>query len=175
MADVNRSVTVTLTADDYAVANKLFMLDAFRQPSAIALPLLLAVVYAALRLAPAVGDALGEIGSMLEDIVPAVLAVIIGFRLLNYFLLAPRTARATYQKQKTLHYPCTFSWSESGLKTTSTRGEWNTPWSDFFKLVENSQTILLYQSPKLFQMLPKRALEQGQIADILQCAASLRR
>jgi hypothetical protein len=173
MAEVNRSVTVTITADDYAVANKLFVLKSFKR--VIVVLLLVVALYAAVLLAHATGYALGGFGDAIRYLTPFALAGSIIVMLLTYFVVAPRRARSTYQKQKTLHYPYTFSWSEAGLKTTGASGEWTMPWSDYFKLVENNKTILFYQSPRMFQMLPKRVLDAGQIADILQCAVSLPR
>ena len=141
------------------------MLSSYKARGAILALVLLGACSAALLLAPDAGYVL----------VPAVPVVMIVVMLLKYFVVAPRTARATYRKQKSLHHPYTLSWSEAGLKTTGAGGEWTMPWTDYLKLAENGETILFYQSPRLFNMLPKRALNEGQIADILQCAASLRR
>ena len=67
------------------------------------------------------------------------------------------------------------SWSEAGLKATGSHGEWTVPWGDYLKWAENSKVILLFQSPRLFQMLPKRFLDTEQVADLRRCAASVRR
>jgi YcxB-like protein len=91
----------------------------------------------------------------------------------NYFLFVPVTTRRTYGKHKTLHYPCTYSWSETGLTFTSTRGEWTLGWSDYLKWDENAQIFMLYQAPRLFNMVPKRALTPEQITDIRQCASRI--
>lgn len=173
MAELNRSVTVQLTADDYAAANKLVVLDSYRRK--IGLLLLVVAPFAAVFLVYAAGYDLGGFANATRFIAPFALAAMIVVVLLRYFVFAPRTARSTYRKQKTLHYPYTFSWSETGLKAAGAGGEWAVPWSDYLKLVENGETIVFFLSPRLFQMLPKRALDDGQIADIRQCAASLRR
>jgi multidrug efflux pump subunit AcrB len=175
MTETNRSVTVTLSADDYAIANKLFVLNSAKTPAVLATLALLVILYVLLLIAPSAGYALGELGQLVRDIALAILILAVAISLLNYLFLAPYAARSTYQKQKTLHYPVTFSWSEAGLKATGSNGEWTVPWGDYLKLAENAQIILFYQSPRLFQMLPKRVLEAEQVTDLLRCAASVRR
>ena len=95
--------------------------------------------------------------------------------MVSYFFLAPHYARSNYRKQKTLHYPVTISWSQAGLKSASSNGEWTVPWGDYLKWAENAKVILLFQAPRLFQMLPKRFFDAEQVADLRRCAASVRR
>jgi hypothetical protein len=46
-------------------------------------------------------------------------------------------------------------------------------WNDYLKWDENEQIFILYQAPRLFNMVPKRALSPDQIVDIRQCAARI--
>jgi len=95
------------------------------------------------------------------------------FMIANYFLLIPNATRRTYQAHKLLQRPCTFSWSENGLMVKSDSGDCRLAWSDYLKWAENAQIFLLYQAPRLFNILPKRALTPEQIADIRQCASRI--
>jgi hypothetical protein len=100
-------------------------------------------------------------------------AAVVVFMIANYFWLIPITTRRTYRKHKALHRPCTLSWSESGLTVTGDSGEWKISWSDYLKWAENAEIFVLYQAPRLFNMLPKRALTPEQIADFRQCAGRI--
>ena len=103
----------------------------------------------------------------------ACFAAVVVLMIANYFLLVPISTRRTYRKHKALHRPYTYSWSETGLTVTSTGGEWHVPWNDYLKWDENAQIFILYQAPRLFNMVPKRALSPEQIVDIRQCAARI--
>jgi hypothetical protein len=100
-------------------------------------------------------------------------AAVVIFLIANYFLLVPMTTRRTYRKHKALHRPYTFSWSESGLTIRSESGEWKIAWDDYLKWDENAQIFILYQAPRLFNMMPKRALTPEQIVDLRQCAGRI--
>ncbi|ETR75861.1 hypothetical protein X566_18895 [Afipia sp. P52-10] len=170
----DRSITIALTADDYATANKLFVLNSLRSPAAVVgwvLFALAGVIFLGLSL----GEHRPQDKAVYGGVAASCLVLLVALPLLNYFVLAPLYARRTYAKQKTLHYPIIFSWSEAGLKTENENGSWTVAWTDYLKWSENSQVILLYQAPRLFQMLPKRVLTVEQQADIRRCAVSVRR
>jgi hypothetical protein len=166
---MNRFVSLTLTAEDYVAANRLHCLNCFRRRSAIAIVVMFVLAYliwmtiARIDQWPAIGVIALNAG----------FAAVVVFMIANYFLPIPIATRRTYRKHKVLHRPYTFSWSETGLTITSTSGEWRLAWSDYLKWDENALIFILYQAPRLFNMLPKRALTPEQIADIRQCAASI--
>ena len=86
------------------------------------------------------------------------------------------SARKAYAAQKTLQRPMTVAWSEEGFRSTAQQGDWNIPWSDYLKWTEDGSVILLYQGPRVFNMLPKRVLTPAQIDDLRQLlAASIKR
>ena len=85
----------------------------------------------------------------------------------------PISTRNTYREHKTMHRPYTYAWSETELAITSASGEWHLAWGDFLKWNEDAQVFVLYQAPRLFNILPKRALTAEQIVDIRQCAGRI--
>jgi len=103
----------------------------------------------------------------------AIFVAIVVLMIAIYFLFVPISTRRTYRKHKALHRPYTYSWSEAGLAITSSSGQWHVAWSDYLKWTENAQVFILYQAPRLFNILPKRALTPEQVVDLRQCAARI--
>ncbi|WP_234899604.1 YcxB family protein [Agrobacterium pusense] len=89
-----------------------------------------------------------------------------------FFFGAAVFARKAYAAQKTLQHPITVTWSEEGFRSTAQQGDWNVPWNDYLKWTEDSKVILLYQGPRVFNMLPKRVLTPAQVDDFRQLAAA---
>jgi YcxB-like protein len=166
---MDRSVSLTLTAEDYVAANRLHCLNCFRRRSAVAVGVMFVLAYV-VWMAIARIDQWPTIGVVALN---AGFAAVVLFLIANYFLLVPFTTRRTYRKHRALHRPYTFAWSESGLTITSESGEWKVAWSDYLKWDENAQIFLLYQAPRLFNMLPKRVLTPEQIVDLRQCAGRI--
>jgi hypothetical protein len=165
---MNRSVSLSLTADDCAAANKLQVIDSCRSPRfLVALALPLALLASAL------------VFYRNSGVLPLVYAfagayvAIVALLVVNYFLVAPISARRSYRKHKALHYQYTYSWSETGLMLVHPRGESRMVWSDYLKWRENEQVFLFYHGPRIFNILPKRVLTPEQIADVRQCAAHI--
>ncbi|MDR6869679.1 hypothetical protein J2Y55_000672 [Bosea sp. BE125] len=166
-ADMNRSVSFTLTADDYVAANKLHVLNFYRDRfrlAVIAAGVLLYVLFIVSDYAS--GWSFGTFAGIVHLF--AFFLLLMPF--LSYFLFAPDIARKTFRKQKSLQQPLTWSWSEAGLKVTSDGGEWLTPWDHYLKRAENAEIFLFYQAPRLFQMVPKRVLTPEQLAELRGCA-----
>jgi hypothetical protein len=68
----------------------------------------------------------------------------------------PYRSHRTYQQRKDLQRPCSFSPSDSGLLFSTEGASGTKPWSDYLKWKEGRDTILLYMSDNLYQMIPKR-------------------
>jgi hypothetical protein len=164
---LNRSVLLQLTADDYAVANQLHVLNHYKRPIIVVLAIIWIGVMVALFGLIASWD---EAARALPYILVMAVVGLAGLMVTNYYVIAPMTARRIFPKQKTLHAPLTFSWSEAGLKTENTSGTWQIPWSDYLRFRENASVMLFYQAPRLFQMVPKRALTPEQIDDLREHA-----
>jgi hypothetical protein len=166
---MNRFISLTVTVEDYVAANRLHFLNSLRTGRAIATLVgwvLAYVVWMAIAF-------LDQWRAINVIVLNACSAAVVLFMIANYFLLIPNATRRTYQTHKTLQRPCTCSWSESGFTMISDSGEWRVAWSDYLKWAENAQIFILYQAPRLFNMLPKRALTPEQIADIRQCASRI--
>jgi hypothetical protein len=166
---MNRSVSLTLTADDYIAANRLHFLKCLRSRGALAALAMLVLAYLVWMTIAHI-DRWGTIGVIALN---ACLAAVVVWMVAHYFLLVPVSTRRTYSKHKTLHRPYTYSWSETGLTITGTGGEWHLAWNDYLKWDENAEIFILYQAPRLFNMVPKRALSPEQIVDIRECAARI--
>jgi YcxB-like protein len=164
---MNRSVSLTLTADDYVAANRLHFLRCLRTRSALAAFAMVVAAYLIWMWIAYIDrwDAIGVIA------LNACFAAFVLLMIANYFLFVPVSTRRTYQKQKTLHRPYTYSWSETGL--TFANGEWRVAWSDYLKWREDALIFIFYQAPRLFNMVPKRVLTSEQTADLRQCAGRI--
>jgi len=166
---MNRSVSLTLTADDYVAANQLHLRDSLRRPSGLAcfaLPVLAYVILMTIAY-------LQRWETAQVVAVNAGAAFFVAFIVANYFVFTPVTTRRNYGKQKTLHRPYTYAWSETGLRISNDSGEWHVAWSDYLRWREDARIFVFYQGPRLFNMLPKRVLTPEQVADISQCAGSI--
>lgn len=163
---MNRSVSLTLTADDYVAANRLHFVHCLRTRSAFAAYAMLAAAYL-IWMWIAYIDRWDTIGVIALN---ACLAALVLLMIANYFLFIPISTRRTYRKQKTLHRPYTYSWSETALMVANENGEWRVAWSDYLKWREDARIFIFYQAPRLFNMVPRRVLTPEQTADLRQCA-----
>jgi asparagine N-glycosylation enzyme membrane subunit Stt3 len=73
----------------------------------------------------------------------------------NCFYL-PWRCRKTFAQQKTLHQVTDKVIDEEGLSIVSGYGSARIPWGDFYKWKSNGRLILLYQSNRIFNMIPRR-------------------
>lgn len=166
--DLNRSVTLTLTADDYVAANRLFML----KYATSRWPLISWLGFVALLLGMLFVPALQMHDAPYAPLVYIGFAVVIALPFYQYFVGAAVFARRAYAAQKTLQHPMTVSWSADGFRSTAQQGDWNNAWSDYLKWAEDDKVILLFQGPRVFNMLPKRVLTPAQVDDIRQVLAA---
>ncbi|QEN84769.1 YcxB family protein [Labrys sp. KNU-23] len=168
MSDTNRSVTLTLTADDYVAANKLFIL----KYATSRWPLICWLLFVALLLGSLFVPALQLRDAPFAPLFYICVAVVLAIPFYQYFFGAAVFARKAYAAQKTLQHEMTVSWSEEGFRSTAQQGDWNIPWGDYLKWAEDREVFLLYQGPRLFNMLPKRVLTTAQINDFSQLVAA---
>src|SRR5947207_10190185 len=117
---MNRSVSLTLTTEDYVAANRLHSLNCLRTRSALAVFVMFVLAYL-VWMAIARLDQWPAIGVIALN---ACFAAVVVFMIANYFLLVPIATRRTYHKHKALHRPYTYSWSEAGLTIANASGEW---------------------------------------------------
>ncbi|WP_051424486.1 YcxB family protein [Pseudomonas sp. URMO17WK12:I4] len=88
-------------------------------------------------------------------------------------MLGGFTARRTFRQHKTLQKPATLTWSERGVVMQSEYGDARVPWADFRKAREDQRVILLYESDRLYRLIPKRCLLAAQLADIQSCLVAV--
>jgi hypothetical protein len=165
---MNRSVSLTLTADDYVAANQLHALYGYRRRYVVAVVAFVVVAYIAVV-------AIAYLDRSTNAII-GVSAIVAAWPVLwavSYFLLVPMFTRRTYRNHKSLQHPYTYSWSETGLAVANSNGEWRVPWSDYLKWRENTKVMVFYQAPRLFNMIPKRVLTPEQVVDLRQCAGRI--
>jgi hypothetical protein len=68
----------------------------------------------------------------------------------------PWRCRRTFSQQKTLQQVVDKVIDEDGLSVTSVYGSGRIPWGDYYKWKSNERLILLYQSSRIFNMIPRR-------------------
>src|SRR5262245_26121948 len=93
---MNRSVSLTLTADDYVAANQLHFLNGLRSRNALAVLAVMAVAYLVWT-AIAYFDQWEALRVVALNVFFAVVVIL---TIANYFLLVPMATRRTYRNHK---------------------------------------------------------------------------
>jgi hypothetical protein len=83
------------------------------------------------------------------------------------FLRLPRRVRRIFAQQKSLHGEMRVEWLETSISFQTAHGNSNFEWSDYVRLIEGRDTILLMQSDALFNFIPKSAITPDQAATIM--------
>ncbi len=166
----SRVVVIQLCPEDLALAQRLHFWQHVRSRGGIIRLSILCVVATALF-----AGLLWLAGSGSDAVVP-VLAfalatpfAILGFPFLITHVLGGVAARRTFRQQKTLHKPATLAWTEQGVVLRSDYGDARVPWADFRKARQDERMILLYESDRLYRVIPNRCLSAVQLADLQSC------
>ena len=168
--------TLTLTLDDYAAAQRLFCRTR-RWPQVLRAALVVAI---AAFLAWLVPDFIAD-GFTGDDLLLLFLAAYICFLLWMFYAERwgrPLGTRKTFRQQKALQSQLTMGWSIDGYTIESERGRWVSPWSDYLAWAEDKDVLIALQTARMFNLIPKRALEAGDLDEIrshLQTAGVKRR
>ncbi len=85
--------------------------------------------------------------------------------LLN-ILLSGYSARKTFRIQKSLHPAITVSWDENAISWSSASGTAHLPWENIHECGENARVLLIFETPRLFRILPRHLLTPAQQDDI---------
>jgi hypothetical protein len=168
--DNQRRVAVTISAGDYANANKRHSFKYSLNPVPVAFYLVMLGLFLVALSRPYTTTWIG----LPNDFFVGVFGGLLVLPFVFYFVLAPMIARRTYAKHKTLQQPFEMSWSNKGFRTSNANGDWTLPWSDFYGWDESDHVFLLYQSPRLFNIVPKRVLTPEQIDDFRQTVIAAR-
>ena len=70
-------------------------------------------------------------------------------------LTLPRQVARIHRQQASLHAHYTYSWDEEWLSVASEHVQAKRRWSDYIKLRENEEVLLLYHSDVMFEVFPK--------------------
>lgn len=167
-----RTVVIQLQPEDLALAQRLHFWQHVRSRGGLIrlaiIGVVATVVFAGLlRL---MGDQAVMPVVIFALIVPV---AVLAFPYLITHLLGGVAARRTFKQQKTLHKPAKLTWNEQGVVMQSEYGDARVPWADFRKTREDQRVILLYESDRLYRLIPKRCLSAAQLADIQSCLVAV--
>jgi hypothetical protein len=76
--------------------------------------------------------------------------------------------RMQFDRMKSLHDPIHFEAGDAGVVYRTTTGESTRKWEGFEKWGESAGSFRLYVQPRLFLLVPKRGLGEGQKAALRQ-------
>ncbi|HWW27899.1 MAG TPA: YcxB family protein [Caulobacter sp.] len=80
--------------------------------------------------------------------------------------LLPRSVRKSLARDKGLQGDNTVTWDAERLTLRGSHGQSLWPWGDFVRWQESPGGLLLWQSDRLYNFLPKRCLSEAQAAEI---------
>jgi hypothetical protein len=75
-------------------------------------------------------------------------------------------ARKQFNQQPGAHGPRTFLLDDWGVHARWNGGSIDVEWKNYIQWVESSKHVLLYLSPFLFNILPKRSLSSDQMTEL---------
>lgn len=158
MAD---TVRFRLTADDMVHAARLFALASLRRRKTL---VGLAIVFVcALVLMSAIAGVLFPPNPerlarfwpliLLASIFPFVLVLLLGL------VVNPILARRIYRQQRSLQGEIALTWTVDKLEFDSEYGQFAMPWSHFTRWAEDKHSFVLFESDRLYRIIPKRVLD----------------
>lgn len=165
---VDRSVTLTLTPDDFVRASQLSMIRWYKKPgiwwryAAVGILMGLAVI----------GLLDGQLPPNPMVFIVIVMAALYIRLVLAYFFFVPATARKRFSQSKAFLGPIVYSWSEQEIQFFGELGSARLPWKDMADHAENDAMLLFYPTPRVIYIVPKRFLTRRQIADLINCASA---
>lgn len=86
--------------------------------------------------------------------------------LLTIWLAVPFQARRHFRQAAALRDEIEASWDENAIRFSSAHGNSNLAWREFHRWAENERLFLLYQSQMLYNIVPKRALDEGKMLEL---------
>ena len=92
----------------------------------------------------------------------------LGYLLFYFFVLLPRRTKKIYRQQKLLQQPLLIRISDEQFYSKNEYGESSLPWNTFLKWKEGKDLFLVYQTDRLFHMLPKRFFPSAEATDELR-------
>ena len=167
----NRQTQFRIEEEHALAAARLIMKRKLKIP--VAPFLIVAVVVAAIGLAMGSSGLPGEalpILAWLVLLLAFVLAVV-------QFWVLPRQTRRMFRQTSLLREQISMSWEENGFALEGASAKSRMPWKDLYAWAEAESLIILMQNEMLYNLVPKSALDEAQLADLRSCveASSLKR
>lgn len=100
----------------------------------------------------------------------APLIILLVLWLLGMLVWVPFNWRRCYAKDRRLQQEFTADISEEGVHLKSLDFDANLKWSLYLRLLESDRLFLLYQTGRMFNLLPKAAFGPGEIEEFRQLA-----
>lgn len=82
------------------------------------------------------------------------------------WLAVPFHARRHFRQAAALRDEIEVSWDEEAIRFSSSHGTSNLAWREYHRWAENDRLFLFHQSQMLYNIVPKRALDEGMMADL---------
>lgn len=160
------SVSITITAEDYANALRLRTRRYWFRSTHIKVFVVAVVAACALNIAIAGFDSVA--GSLAGGAMIGLVGLVglTAWLPLAYFVFLPRQARKIYDQQKTMQHPVEASWSSDAYSASTPVTASTVPWGEYYGWCADETIILLMHSPVMFQMIPRHALTPAQQTDL---------
>lgn len=154
-----------LAADDLVTASWLYMRQGLTRPRVLVSWLVLWACFLAFIIFVNGGPATR----------PEQWLVLLGISLLPFaaviavtVILTPITARRIFRQQRSLQGEMVLAWSDTGLHVRSEYGDFEMPWPHFVRWAEDGRSFLLFESDRLYRVVPKRVLTPDQQQSLRQ-------
>lgn len=148
-AQIKSSVRYPMISGSISYKNYLDSLRFHRQRAVKRLMIVLATLAVAGMIGVAAGYSLAGL-----ILVGASIGGVIG-EFLEYRFLLPRRANKIYRQQVALRANYIYYWDKEWLSFSSDRAQGKRLWSDYTRILENDELLLLYHSDVMFEIFPK--------------------
>jgi hypothetical protein len=156
--------TLTLTLDDFAAAQRLFVRTRKVGPIICLVAFVAMLAFSGFSLKAALA------GGSSSDVSAAAFffayAGFFGWLLYQQRWGMPFGTRKAFRQQKALQGPITMAWSADGYVMESERGRWVAPWRDYVGWAEDKSTLIALQTDRLFNLVPKRFFSEAELAEM---------
>lgn len=99
---------------------------------------------------------LGIIGmTLIGAIIITLLLVLLGYA------LTPYHARKAYRQHEAIRAPASVPWDDEKIVISNDYGNSNLPWRSYIGWLDGRDNVLLYQSDRLFNILPKDSFDEA--------------
>lgn len=157
MVENRKAISGMITADDYVAAQRLH-LRKWRKRQYLILGILTAAGVIVMSIGHfMIGVTLfgaGAGGSIVE--------------IMQYKRTLPRIWRKLFEQQKSIQQSFHYRWDEVGLHVSTPLAQATRPWPHFIRRTEDTDTLLLYHSDAMFELIPKRWFENARLPEELE-------